>query len=113
MLKIETDQLYLSRCIAGVMQKLIKFYKRPILVIDTMDYHRTFMSFLSDGWDEMYLNSLDSRGLDYDVVKDVVYTDEVIGRDVVHIEFKDIIQLIDDKSVVGDVRCAIIGSYKL
>lgn len=109
MLQLQTDQLYLSRCIAGVMQKLIKFYKRPILVIDTMGYHKPFMELLSDGWDDMYLNALDSRGLDYDGVRDVVYTDEVIGRDVVHIEFKDVIQLIDDKSVVGDVRCAIIS----
>jgi hypothetical protein len=57
----------------------------------------------------MYLDALDSRGLDYDTARNTVYTDEVRGRDVVHVEFSDVVGLIDDKSVVGDVRRAIIS----
>lgn len=63
-------------------------------------YHKRFNDLLLDDWDKVYLESLDSRGLDYDSVREVVYTDEVIGRDVVYIELKDIILLIDDKRLV-------------
>ncbi len=103
MLKI--DQLYFARCFASSILKMVEFYKRPLNVIDTQMYGEIVMNIFhsNDEWCDYFTDSLSSRGLTLNPATDHIYTDDVIDNDVVFVELKDVLLLIDDKRLVEQI----------